>query len=105
MDLATNQPTMESMRRTHGPRTTLPPASSRMATIQRLITSGMPRDLATAWIAIWDESTRDLVDFRSASDFWSQGYEYAVEEYRRGYRPSLTAPDAGRLSDTRERPR
>jgi hypothetical protein len=61
--------------------------AGRAATIARLMKSGMPLAMAEAWIDAWDESTHDLVDFRLAPDFWAMGYEFAVEEYRRGYRP------------------
>ena len=43
--------------------------------------------MAEAWIATWDESTAPLHDFRRAPDYWKQGYRFAQEEYRRGYKP------------------
>jgi hypothetical protein len=68
----------------------------RDATVERLARAGMPRALAEAWIAAWDLSTAELADFRLAPDFWTQGYRFALEEYRRGYRPD-------RSFDERER--
>lgn len=63
--------------------------AQRRETIQRLARAGIPLDLAVAWVQIWDRSTAVLPDFRAAPDFWSQGFRYALEEYRRGYRPVL----------------
>jgi hypothetical protein len=60
----------------------------RDATVDRLARGGMPRALAEAWIAAWDLSTAELPDFRLAPDFWTQGYRFALEEYRRGYLPT-----------------
>ena len=63
--------------------------AARHATIKRLVRAGISPELAAAWVNIWDESTASLPDFRAASDFWSQCFQYALEEYRRGYRPRL----------------
>ncbi len=49
----------------------------------------MPLDRASAWIDAWDVSTRELVDFRRAPDFWQLGYRYAHEEHNRGYEPPV----------------
>ena len=62
-------------------------ASGRSTALDRLVRGGIPRAMAEAWIEMWDESTVGLHDFRSAPDFWIQGYRYAQEEYERGYRP------------------
>jgi len=62
-------------------------SGGRDATVKRLVRAGISTELATAWIDAWDRSTADLPDFRNASDFWHQGFRYALEEYRRGYRP------------------
>ncbi len=56
----------------------------------------MPRAMAEAWIAAWDLSTAELADFRVAPDYWKQGYRFALEEYRRGYRPNLSIDDRER---------
>ena len=52
--------------------------------------------MAEAWIAAWDLSTADLADFRSAPDYWQQGYRFALEEYRRGYLPNFSIEDRER---------
>jgi hypothetical protein len=62
-------------------------AAARAATVERLVRAGMPPTMADAWIATWDESTAPLHDFRHAPDYWKQGYRFAQEEYRRGYKP------------------
>jgi hypothetical protein len=87
MDLATTQPA-------HAPRSALvrpqrptPFWLGRARAFQRLIAAGLPSALAEGWMDAWDESTADLLDFRSASDFWEIGFQFALEEYRRGYRP------------------
>ena len=56
----------------------------------RLVRCGIPADLAGAWIDAWDRSTINLAAFRSADDFWDVGFRFAIEEYRRGYRPDLS---------------
>jgi hypothetical protein len=43
--------------------------------------------MTEAWDEAWDESTAELRDFRDAPDFWIQGYQFAREEYERGYWP------------------
>ena len=55
--------------------------------LRRLIRLGVPSDQATAWVTAWDVTTVGLVDFRRADDFWRLGYEYAREEYARGFAP------------------
>jgi hypothetical protein len=62
-------------------------AAGRVAALDRLVRAGIPRRMAEAWIEMWDVSTAELYDFRSAPDFWAVGYRYAVEEYKRGYKP------------------
>ena len=62
-------------------------AARRIATVGRLVSAGMPRPLAEGWIAAWEESTAWLTDFRAAGDYWELGFQYALEERRRGYRP------------------
>jgi hypothetical protein len=57
--------------------------SRRAAAVQRLVGAGVPRSKAEAWISAWDESTSPLRDFRQASDFWDQGFLFALEEHRR----------------------
>ena len=59
----------------------------RTVTVERLVRAGVPRLHAEAWIAAWDESTAGLIDFRAAGDYWELGFQYAIEERRRGYRP------------------
>jgi hypothetical protein len=63
-------------------------ADRRERTVARLIRAEISRELAETWVHNWDVTTRGLVDFRGADDFWDLGFQYAVEEYRRGYRPS-----------------
>ena len=63
--------------------------AGRHETVKRLVRAGISPELAVAWVNIWDESTASLPDFRAAPDFWSQCFQYALEEYRRGYRPRL----------------
>ena len=61
--------------------------------------------MADAWIDAWIESTEGLRDFREAADFWTLGYRFAVEEYRRGYRPlrpSATPASPRRLAASPE---
>jgi hypothetical protein len=55
--------------------------------VERLARAGLPRLHAEAWIAAWDESTAGLIDFRAANDYWELGFQYAIEERRRGYHP------------------
>ena len=62
-------------------------AARRIATVGRLVNAGMPRPLAEGWIAAWEDSTAWLTDFRAAGDYWELGFQYALEERRRGYRP------------------
>ena len=82
---------------------TLPPsvdgrfATDRAATVERVTRSGIPRGMAEAWIDAWVESTEGLRDFREARDFWTLGYRFAVEEYRRGYRPAKVPEAPTRL--------
>ena len=59
----------------------------RTETVERLVRAGIPREFAQAWMAIWDESTAGLRDFRAASDYWELAFQYALEERRRGYVP------------------
>jgi len=61
--------------------------AGRIACLDRLVRAGMPRSIAQGWIDAWDVSTAELADFREATDFWTLGFRYAVEEHRRGYRP------------------
>lgn len=103
MERATGQHPIAPKRPAYPERRRAGALTSRAATIERLIGSGMRAGLATAWIDTWDRSTVDLVDFRSAPDFWTLAYEYAIEEYQRGYRPNLTNP-AGRPAATTARP-
>ncbi len=70
-------------------------AARRVATVDRLVRAGIPRGMAEAWIDTWDASTAELHDFRSASDFWAVGYRFAVEEYKRGYKPPPRATHRG----------
>ena len=35
----------------------------------------------------WEGSTWGLLDFRAAADYWELGFQYAIEERRRGYQP------------------
>jgi hypothetical protein len=62
-------------------------AARRTATVERLVRAGIPLQFAQVWIAIWDESTAGLGDFRAASDYWELAFQYALEERRRGYVP------------------
>lgn len=64
-------------------------ADARHAAVERLVRAGIRQRHAQAWIEIWDASTAGLNDFRHAPDFWDLGVRYALEEYRRGYRPAL----------------
>ena len=68
----------------------------RDSTVERLERAGLPRAMAEAWIAAWDLSTVGLADFRSAPDYWQQGYRFALEEYRRGYLPNFSIDDRER---------
>ncbi len=61
--------------------------AGRIACVERLVRAGMPRSIAGGWIDAWDTSTAELADFREATDFWTLGFRYAVEEHRRGYLP------------------
>ena len=62
-------------------------AAGRDRTLNQLVRVGVPRVHAEAWVTAWDVTTAGLVDFRRASDFWRLGYEYAREEYLRGFAP------------------
>jgi hypothetical protein len=64
----------------------------RAAAVERLVLSGIARRHAEAWITAWVESTAGLTDFRAAADYWELGFEYAIEERRRGYHPPYS-PD------------
>ena len=64
-----------------------PFVKARRSAVNRLVLAGISFELASAWIDSWDRSTADLPDFRNAQDFWKLGVRYALEEYRRGYRP------------------
>jgi hypothetical protein len=87
MDVATTQPTHETAPgRARQPRPT-PFWLGRARAYQRLIATGMPSLLAEGWMDAWDRSNADLADFRTAPDFWEIGFAFALEEYRRGYRP------------------
>jgi len=70
-------------------------AARRIATVGRLVRAGMPRQLAERWIAAWEESTVWLTEFRAATDYWELGFQYAVEERRRGYHPPKFEPRVG----------
>lgn len=65
--------------------------AGRTACLDRLVRAGMQRSIAQGWIEAWDVSTAELGDFREATDFWTVGFSYAVEEYRRGYLPPLSS--------------
>ncbi len=69
--------------------------AGRTACLDRLVRAGIQRSLAQRWIDAWDVSTAELADFREATDFWTVGFSYAVEEYRRGYLPPATTPVRG----------
>jgi hypothetical protein len=62
-------------------------AKQRNRAIERLERLGVSGESARAWIAAWDRSTIDLVDFRAAGDFWDLGFQYAREEIRAGFDP------------------
>jgi hypothetical protein len=80
-------------------------AEGRDRTLNQLVRVGVPRAHAHAWVTAWDVTTAGLVDFRRAPDFWRLGYEYAREEYVRGFAPpTLGASSAPRpaLADPAE---
>ena len=58
-------------------------AVRREQTIERLVRAGLPRVEAEGWIDAWDESTRELFDFRNAPDFWTVGFRFAQAEHER----------------------
>jgi hypothetical protein len=62
-------------------------ATRRTVVIERLVRAGLPRLHAEAWVFAWEDSTSGLTDFRAAVDYWELGFQYAIEERRRGYRP------------------
>jgi hypothetical protein len=66
-------------------------AARRATVIERLVRAGIARRHAEAWIAAWVQSTAGLNDFRAAADYWDLGFQYALEERRRGYHPPNTA--------------
>jgi hypothetical protein len=66
-------------------------AARRAAVVERLVRAGIARRHAEAWIAAWVNSTAGLNDFRAAADYWDLGFQYALEERRRGYHPPRTA--------------
>ena len=59
----------------------------RRTALSRLTARGMALDEASEWIGAWDRMTRGMDDFRGKPDFWDVGYEHAVEESARGYKP------------------
>ena len=66
-------------------------AARRATAVERLVLAGIARRHAEAWIAAWVMSTAGLNDFRAAADYWDLGFQYAIEERRRGYQPPNTA--------------
>ncbi len=42
-------------------------------------------------MAAWDNSTVGLTDFRATPDYWELGFQFAIEERRRGYLPPDSA--------------
>lgn len=70
-------------------------AKGRDAALSRLVRGGVPPADAAAWVTAWDVTTAGLVDFRRSDDFWRLGYQYAREEYARGFAPpALATSDA-----------
>jgi hypothetical protein len=59
----------------------------RSAALARLRRAGLSAAAAERWLLEWDVSTSDLEDFRPAGDFWDLGYQYVIEERRRGHQP------------------
>ena len=65
-------------------------AARRATAVERLVLVVLDQHLAIE-VAAWVMSTAGLNDFRAAADYWDLGFQYAIEERRRGYQPPNTA--------------
>jgi hypothetical protein len=61
--------------------------SGRRRTRVGLELAGLRAADAEAWVEAWAVTTEGLDDFRASSEFWQLGFDYAIEEHRRGHQP------------------
>ena len=69
------------------------------ATLERLVSDGVPRAMAEAWITSWEGGIADIHDLRRDPRFWESGYIFAHRQWELGNEPP---PPPDTSSDERD---